>query len=48
MATSFIDWNKSHKNMLNKSGPKMDPCGTPQSTSFQELKEVPFVVPCFL
>ena len=28
--------NKSHKNMLNKRGPKIDPCGTPNKTSSHE------------
>ena len=29
--------NKSHKNILNKSGPKIDPCGTPETISSQRL-----------
>ena len=30
--------------MLNKSGPKKDPCATQKNKSFQELKEVPILV----
>ena len=32
MSTSFIKKSKSHKNMLNKSGPNLDPCETPKAT----------------
>ena len=48
MAASFIDWNKLHKNMLNKDGPKIDPCRTSEGKSFQQLKEVFILLPCFL
>ena len=34
---TFIIRNRSHKNILNKRGPTIDPCGTPNRISSQEL-----------
>ena len=33
--------------MLNKSGPKKNPCGTPEKMSIQELEEEPAFDVCF-
>ena len=30
--------NRSNKKILNKSGPRIEPCGTPNNISSQELK----------
>ena len=41
---NYLDWNLRQKEkrtftkMLSKSGPKMEPCGTPATISCQELK----------
>ena len=40
--------NKSLGNMLNKRGPKIDPCGTPNKISSHELNPVFIFVFCFL
>ena len=34
--------------MLNKRGPRTEPCGTPDSNSDQELKVVQILVLCHL
>ena len=40
--------NKSHKNMLNKRGTKIDSWGTPNKISSHELKSEFIFVLCFL
>ena len=40
--------NKSQKNMLNKRGPKIDPCGHPNKISSHELNSDFILVLCFL
>ena len=34
-------------NMLNNNGPKIEPCGTPLTISYQSLYEEPIFVLCF-
>ena len=46
--TSFKTKNKSARNILNKSGPNIDPWGTPSIISHQSLNEFPILVRCFL
>ena len=36
ISTSYMKRNRSHKKILNKSGPKIEPCRTPNSISSQE------------
>ena len=36
--------NKSHKSILNKSGSKIDPFGTPETISFQRMAQFLFFV----
>ena len=38
--------NKSQRNMLNRSGSKINPCGTPEKISSCRLWAVPFFVLC--
>ena len=40
--------NKSARNMLNKKGPKIEPCGTPNNISCHELFESFTLTVCFL
>ena len=40
--------NKSHKNMSNKRGPKIDPRGTPNKNYSHELNSKFIFVLCFL
>ena len=40
--------NKSHKNMLNKRGPKIDPCGNLYKISSHGLNSEFIFVLCFL
>ena len=40
--------NKSARNMLNKRGPKIEPCDTPNSISCHELFESFTLTVCFL
>ena len=47
-STLFIMKNKSHKNLLNKRGPKIAPCGSPSKISFHELNSEFIFVLCFL
>ena len=47
-SASFIMKNKSHKNMLNKRSPKIDPWGTPNKISSHELNSKFIFVLCFL
>ena len=40
--------NKSLINILNKRGPRIDPCGTPILISHQDLDDESVLVHCFL
>ena len=40
--------NKSETKMLNKSGLRIEPCGTPNNISSQELYDEFILVLCFL
>ena len=40
--------NKSAKKMLNRSGPKIEPCGTTKITASHSLYELLTLVLCFL
>ena len=40
--------NISHENILNKRGPKTDPCGTPNNFFFCGLNSKFILVLCFL
>ena len=37
MPMSGTNRNKSHKKILNKSGPRIEPCGIPKSITLQGL-----------
>ena len=41
-----MKWNKSFMKMLNKTGPNMEPCGTPLCKSTQELRQLPILTRC--
>ena len=38
-----MKWNKSFMKILNKTGPNMEPCGTPLCKSAQELRQLPIL-----
>ena len=42
-----IKIKRSLINMLNNNGPKIEPCGTPLTISYQSLYEEPVFVLCF-
>ena len=42
-----IKRNRSLINMLNNNGPKIEPCGTPLTISYQSLYEESIFVLCF-
>ena len=42
-----IKRKKSLINMLNNNGPKIEPCGTTLTISYQSLYEEPIFVVCF-
>ena len=44
----FMEKNKSLINILNKRGPRIDPCGTPILISHQDLDDESVLVHCFL
>ena len=43
----FMEKNKSLINILNKRGPRIDPCGTAVSISHRELKNESILVVAF-
>ena len=48
MSISLCIRNKSAKKMLNRSGPKIEPCGTQNVTASHSLYELLTLAPCFL
>ena len=47
-ASDFVmEKNKSFMKILKRSGPRIDPCGTPVLISHHELKDEPVFVLCF-
>ena len=47
MSISLCIRNKPTKKILNKSGPKIEPCGTTSITTSQSLYELIALVLCF-
>ena len=47
MSISLCIRNKPTKKILNKSGPKIEPCGTTSITTSQSLYELMTLVLCF-
>ena len=37
ISVSLINKNKSERKILNKSGPRIDPCGTPTRMAYHKL-----------
>ena len=48
ISTSFKTKNKSERNILNKSGPNIDPWSAPSITSNQSLNKFPILFRCLL